>query len=277
MTIQQLQDSVAALGFENDIIDKDLFFASVKRALSLIFTDCEITRTVKLSKENGNVLTHIPKHLHEGGEVSFPLYGRAYSFTTSGTGKCTVRDGYEERTFEFSGGMAEHRGLINGEGEITFSGNFSYAVYDLVCYRSRLSDDPADVPIFSDEGFIDFAKIYGDFLSFCEIPKDSEGRSISASVLSEGKIYLPRDFSGIFTVKYRRRSHDINRDNITDVIDIPNEFECLLPLLTSSFMWLDDDADRAQYYMALYRDMLVSIMSNMRRSLDAVYHTNGWA
>ena len=37
------------------------------------------------------------------------------------------------------------------------------------------------------------------------------------------------------------------------VIDLDEELSTLLPLLVASYIWLDDDADRAEYYMTLYR------------------------
>ena len=37
-------------------------------------------------------------------------------------------------------------------------------------------------------------------------------------------------------------------------IDVPEECLALFPLLVCGYLWLDDEPDRAQYYMALYRE-----------------------
>ena len=51
----------------------------------------------------------------------------------------------------------------------------------------------------------------------------------------------------------------------------------MLPLLTASFMWLDDDAAKAQYYMSLYRDMVTNVKRFQTSKIDAEYRVNGWA
>jgi hypothetical protein len=51
----------------------------------------------------------------------------------------------------------------------------------------------------------------------------------------------------------------------------------MLPLLTAAFMWLDDDAGKAQYYMSLYRDLVANTKRYSSNKIDTVYRVNGWA
>ena len=60
-------------------------------------------------------------------------------------------------------------------------------------------------------------------------------------------------------------------------LDIPSGAAHLLSLLVAAFIWLDDDAEKAQYYMALYRDGLAAYKYRQLSQRDKKYHTNGWA
>lgn len=277
MTTKQLMESVSALGFEREVVEKELFFSSANRALSLIFTDLEVTRTVRVSKEPMEIVSHVPKYRHTGEQNSFPLSGKAYSFTSSGTGKYKVTDGYREYTYSTSGNMTEHRGFIDEGGSITFFGDYAFTVYDLTCFGARPGEKLSDVPIYDGEDYIDIASIWGDYLSFTSLPVDDNGRTLTNVSLREGKLSIRGGVHGGITVTYRRAPSQIFPDDYAAPIDVPREAEVLLPLLTSAFMWLDDDPEKAQYYMALYQSTLITVRSGMNRKLDAVYSTNGWA
>ena len=58
---------------------------------------------------------------------------------------------------------------------------------------------------------------------------------------------------------------------------MPEETRELLPLLVASYLWLDDDPEKAEYYRALYADGINILRRNVFRRLDNVYKTNGWA
>jgi hypothetical protein len=42
-------------------------------------------------------------------------------------------------------------------------------------------------------------------------------------------------------------------------------------------MWLDDDVQKAQYYMSLYRDLVANVKRYSTNKIDAKYSVNGWA
>ena len=61
-------------------------------------------------------------------------------------------------------------------------------------------------------------------------------------------------------------------------LDIPKELESLVPLLAAAYVWLDDDADKAQYYMSLYRDGMSAVKLYTRRAVDTGFeNATGWA
>ena len=60
-------------------------------------------------------------------------------------------------------------------------------------------------------------------------------------------------------------------------LSLPPGCEHLLALLTAAYVWLDDDSDKAQSYMALYRDGINSVKLGNRRHIDKEFHdVYGW-
>ena len=49
MTLNELKNDVASLGFEEYVEDENCFIASANRALSLIYTDRPVSKTIRIS------------------------------------------------------------------------------------------------------------------------------------------------------------------------------------------------------------------------------------
>ena len=61
-------------------------------------------------------------------------------------------------------------------------------------------------------------------------------------------------------------------------VDIPREIEHLVPLLTAAYVWLDDDEEKASYYMAIYRENLASLKLYSTSCKNNSYvDLTGWA
>ena len=79
-------------------------------------------------------------------------------------------------------------------------------------------------------------------------------------------------------LKYRCKPlFDIDTE-LDGELDIDPECEHLLALLSASYIWLDDDAEKAQYYMSLYREGMASLKLYSTRCVNAEYEdVTGWA
>ena len=65
---------------------------------------------------------------------------------------------------------------------------------------------------------------------------------------------------------------------IVSALDIPSELEHLVALVTASYVWLDDDPEKAQYYMSLYREGMSALKIYTRRAVDTAFtDATGWA
>ena len=85
------------------------------------------------------------------------------------------------------------------------------------------------------------------------------------------------NYDGEVTVLYKRTPQTLTND-IDQIIDIPDEYQHLLALLTAAYIWLDDDPTKAQYYMSLYREGMLAIRLYSRNPSNCEYHdVTGWA
>ena len=94
MTLNDLKDEIAALGFDDSVrLDKTLQIAA-NRALVTLFTERPIAKTVRIILPCQAPLSYTEKIVHRGGEeVELTLRGRAYAFRVSGKGHFTVSEG----------------------------------------------------------------------------------------------------------------------------------------------------------------------------------------
>ena len=88
---------------------------------------------------------------------------------------------------------------------------------------------------------------------------------------------MPSEYREELFLTYYRSPSKITGDDGNAVIDISDECAPMLPLLTASFLWLDDDAAKAQYYMSLYRDLVANVRRYSTNKIDTAYRANGWA
>ena len=141
MTLNDLKDEIAALGFDEGVaLDKSLVIAA-NRALVTLYTERPVAKTVRIINNESTPLIHIPRITHKGGEdVAVRLLGRAYVFRVSGKGSFTVSDGLASKVYDFDTADGLFRGIVHAEdAKIVFTGNYLYSVFSLTCY-AELTD-----------------------------------------------------------------------------------------------------------------------------------------
>ncbi len=274
MTYKQLKKDVARLGFETVIEDEDVLLGAANSALELIYLDRPRIKTVRLFITPLSIPLHKEKIDVMGEQISIALEGDAYSFTTVGRGSYTISDDNGTITREISLGGLIHRGLIKGNGNLIFSSEGCLSVFNLCCFYGVYEE--ADIPLYSSMREIDVTDGRGDLRSFCRMPYDEFDNPIKHTLLRGERLLVPIDYEGDIFLDYYRTPAPIVKDNDEQSIDISAEMAPLLPLLTASFLWLDDDSDKAQYYLALYRQSLATIMRYSLRAVNNEYETNGW-
>ena len=259
MTVNELIDEVCALGFES-VLDGELgFLTCANRALRLIFSERGVESSAKISI-NTPLPNYLIKHYHHpcGEKKVFSISGMALSFRYCGTGSYCI-DGEDGKTVTASlCGDGEVRELINGSCELSFYGAFAFDIYDLAVFDAIYDAERSSVPIYSEKVHIDLEKKIPDLLSLTRVPQDDSGRAIPGASVEGSRLTVNRDFCGSVTIYYKRLPARIAIDS-EEQIDIPAECEHLLPLLVASYLWLDDDADKAEYYLKLYKEAMAQL------------------
>ena len=278
MTLNELKNDVARLGFENYVEDEDCFIASANRALSLIYVDRPVSKTTTISLRGPkiNVKHEFIEH-HSGDVITIPFTGKTLSFRSTGKGACIIKDSTGSSTVPLSMTNQLTKQFLYGDGHITFSGDFYFTITNFAVFEDIISNNAPDIPEYSPVKVIDPTDWCSDFRSFCSKPCDKYGTPIDSVKLIDGRIHAPYDMIGDLYLTYYRLPTPITGDNAKAQIDISNECAPLLPLLTASFMWLDDDAAKAQYYMSLYRDLVANVRRYSTNKIDTEYSVNGWA
>lgn len=274
MTFDQLTEAVTRLGFEDGAISRPTLLAAANRAVETIFSDRPMTRSVRFDIYKPTVTGSAAELRHTGGgSESLPLKGRSFIFRASDGGEYILSDGAVELRGSFGRGETV-RGRMREGGSITFLGEKPYYIRGLTAY---LEDYPeGEIPERRPFREHELWKRIGDLAAFVALPTDSRGRYIPGASLRDGVLTLPFDYSGEVELIYKRRAPVISGMG-DEEIDIPPDTLAALPLLTAAFTWLDDDPDKAQYYMALYREIMADLRRYSARTAGAKYETDGWA
>ena len=278
MTLNELRESVVSLGFESGIDKDEVLRSAVRRALHTIAVDrpTAASRSLFVLSPEGRLVSDV--FLHTGGSSeTFTLDGRAFSFKVMGEGYCLITDDDGEREEHFSGEASFIRGFMKGPTNITFLGEYDYVVFCLAVFKLRLTDDVSNIPTFGDRREIDLAECFPEFLSAEGMPTKKDGSPIVGAVIKGSHLSLPYSFTGEVVVFFKMKRDIPSFDSDDEVIDVPRECEEMLPLLVAFYVWLDDDADKAETYLSLYKDMLASLKRSSARVVSTAYATNGWA
>lgn len=278
MTLNDLRQEIAALGFESDTEDSVTLLTAIKRALITIYNDKRICRTLKIMRKPVYPTKRIEKLEHKGGEIlRVPHVGTSYSFKVSGRGSYSVLIDGMKSTYRFDSHYSEFIGFLLEDSYIEFEGEFDYTVYDL-CFYENGTGSEHDTPIFSREAEYVMSRTVDDFLGFDRLPTDSEGKEIEGARLCGESLFVPFSYTGEINLRYRQSPPKISFENADEKIDLPKDVEHLPALLAASYVWFDDDPERSMHYLSLYREgMATAKLYGARSGAPAYQDVLGWA
>lgn len=278
MTLNDLKEEVASLGFETELENSEGFTFALKRALRSLYAEYDVIGNERFYIERKNPSFHVERLEISSLNTEIELSGLCYSFTTVGTGSYTIRTAATSKTKSFNRDGEVHRGFIEGgHCVISFCTNYSATVYDLAVFEKSYGPALSDVPVYSQLTEYDLKEKIPKISSLLCPPKDDSGNIIAGISVSGTKLFIPRGFSGAVNVRYKRAAPDLPTLQSSE-IDMPSECEHLLALLVAFYVWLDDDPEKANIYMSLFREGLMALKHYKRDSFDAGYSdVLGWA
>ena len=272
MTLNDIKAEVASLGFESEIEKEDVFLVALRRALDTVYTERGVHKNVRIICNPTPPKTLYEMIIHRGNDTqSFQIEGKAYSFSVCGRGIFTVSDDFGDIEYRFDSPLAYFRGFVNGSATITFSGEFCYTVHNLCDFESLSGDKEEDIPYYSERVEYKISDYAPDFLSLLEMPTDNRQIKLDCAELCGSNLILPYSYIGEVNLKYRSAPPTVSPDEADEEIDLPRELLHLVSLLTASYVWLDDDAEKSRYYYSLYRDAMTGVKLYSTRCLNTEY------
>lgn len=278
MTTRELRSEVSSFCC-TDIAEKDLRFISYANlALRTIFNEICVTGERKIIL-GGKPLRYIDRVVHEGGKTTtITLVGNSYSMLLSGKGTVTVSDCGKATRKSFDTEETALRGFLSGDATLTLEGDESFEVLSLSCFKENFGSNPSEIKILGRLNTYSMRELVMDFHSFLSTPTDALGAIVSGVKLIDDKIIVGGEKTGEINVTYRRLPKRIQADYPDETIDIPESCSELLGILTSYFILLEDEKDRAEYFKSLYNDA-VNVRENklFERLSDVYSDVSGWA
>lgn len=277
MTLNDIKKEVAHLGFESESAIDGSIESAVRRALSTVYTEHGPVGTGHIYQSSPMPKMHVPLIIHDGHDEVISLDGGSYAFVISGNGQFEITDEDGVRTEAFHTPEGYVYGNVKGEGKIRFSSEFRYTVYDLCVYDQVFAEGEAP-PRYAAMREYELKEYIPDFLCALSLALNSRGEIIAGSSVRSGVLRVPYEYAGEIILEYRKKAPEVSINAPDAELEIPSELEHLVALVTASYVWLDDDAEKAQYYMSLYRDGMSGVKLYTRKNVDTKFNdVTRWA
>lgn len=304
MTVLELYNSVAQLGFEDSLEDDARFLFAANRALLQVSALRPAT--------SAYIINHKPLENKITGASFDPIERtedlcfcaadvRSYYFEADGIGACYIEK-YEAHLDQWivigvitlSGGRAfkAYKGFIKQDGQpicasvrLRFAGEYIYSVKNVALYRHLYSDSVDDIPAYEPYTRYDISALTDNFLSLATPPiAEADGLTYlnqGYGVENGRVILLPYEVRGVFKVMYNRKPTPIvmgeEEGAESIVVDLDEDLCALLPILIASYVWVDDEPEKANYYLNLYRERAIDIERRVFNATPVpLINKNGW-
>lgn len=304
MNVAELYLQVAQLGFEATLEDSDRFYFATNRALLQV---CKVRPAIRHCLINHKPLANLITEntfspVEKIDDLTYEAEGaKAYYFEADGNGVVYLEK-YDESTEEWSifgeitlksnktfvpykGFIKELGAFVSGRVRLRFTGEYIYSVKDVALYQYLYSDDLADIPAYEAYTRYDIKKLVTDFMALCcpPIAEADENTLLNQDYEQEGEsvILLPYDKRGVYKILYERRPTAIENTGSTtedtQELDLDDELCSIMPILVAAYVWIEDEPEKSQYYMNLYRERVQEIsLSRKDTSPVLIKSTNGW-
>lgn len=286
MKVKELYNAVALLGFENDIDEEATFFPALNTALHDVLRLMPQKKRAFLAHYPPTALaTESDKILYSGGALSYNAEGaRAFYIEVSGKGEVIFTNSLgnavtPKTTWDNPYGYRVIRCFLNDIKKIEVKAETMCKVRRMALYDELTSSSIDDIPGPSEYISYDLGRVFDDFGKLYEQPKiteDGEKKTLSDYTVDGNVLSLPRDAAGDIEIVYTTAIPRYTADSKDDIC-VPDDCIGALKLLIASYVWLDDDADLAQYYKSLYNEEIALIAAKHRDLNPVKYESvNNW-
>ena len=304
MNVAELYLQTAHLGFETTLEDSDRFYFAANRALLQV---CKVRPAIRHCVINHKPLVNLIREntfspIEKTDDITFEAEdAKAYYFEADGNGVLYLEK-YNSDTGEWSifseiplqsnQTCVPYKGFIKKQGEfvsgrirLRFTGEYLYSIKDVALYQYLYSGEAADIPAYAAYTRYDVKKLVSDFMALCcpPIKEEEENTLLNQEYEQEGDsiILLPYDKRGVYKVLYEHRPTAIENTGATtedtQELDLDEELCSLMPLLVAAYVWIEDEPEKSEYYMGLYRERVQEIVVSHKNTAPVlIKSTNGW-
>lgn len=204
---------------------------------------------------------------------------RAIALRAMGRGKLLI-NGEQAAAWRSAGKYTDVRVYLEGatDATISFEG-VAGSVKDLAVWAHDYGSVD-DIPVYGHTVRYDMRRVVSDYGGHACTPIDvATGREIRRCIVESPYIMLPPAYVGEASVIYRHRPLHITLDDVkNDVdIDIAPEYEDLVPLCMAYYVWLEDEPNKAAFFLARFNEAAsLARQSHRRPGSDTVISYNGW-
>lgn len=136
------------------------------------------------------------------------------------------------------------------------------------------------IPMYGRHIRYDMRVIAPDYEGFPRTPIDVEtGRQIPRCIIEPPYVLIPCGFVGEAAVTYKHRLRRITLDDVANDadIDIAPEYEDLVPLCMAYYVWLEDEPNKAAFFLARFNEAAaLARQTHKRPGGNTVISYNGW-
>lgn len=316
MKLQDLYDSVSQLGFEESLGDdaQKRFVYAANRALLEINSLRPRRKSVTINHVvPENLLFTTPTQIEKTETLQFTAHkAKSYYFEVCGKGKFSIwmstknangQDGkayalqdveFDTHSFTAFKGIILHNGAFvdkatavghtfTGDVIIKFDGDFDYTIRNLAMYGKVYSEKDEDVIPYGNEIAYQMKQIVDDFEKFDSSPLSvSSQKYLNSDYSFRGSdtILLPYESQGVYKINYIHSVKTIPMDSVdylTFEIDLDEDLAAMMPNLVAAYVWLDDESEKAQYYLNLYQMRAAEIKQNSKDVTPITFQSAyGW-
>lgn len=303
MTVSELYNQVAGLGFETSLEDNSRFFYAANRALLQVSALRPETRLYRLVHSPiGNVANEDSMNpIKVTEDVLFTAKGaRSYYFECDGTGSAfieymkggkweivgSVYLSSKDRSYvSYRGFIKDGEKFLNADADvrIRFVYSFLYNVQNVALYKQTYSAKEEDIPKYGSYYEYDISRLASDFLRLAPASIiDEENREVPVSdVYTENgrSVFVARDKEGTYLIRYIKKPEELDSKweaSSAQVIDLDEDLCYLLPNLIAAYVWAEDEPNLAEYYRDMYYKQAAELEARARHIGTANITNNGW-
>jgi hypothetical protein len=304
MTVRELYESVAQLGFENSLEDYSAFVNTTNRALLQVNALRPVTKSYFLNHhtfENKiigakpgteKVLSELILEADAAKSFYVEVNGKGHYYVETETEK-SVWEVITQDEIESTSTFYTVRGFVKKGDEycknrvrIRFVTNYVLFVRNAALYDEIFSDAEEDIPAYGSTVKYDMRALTSDFMAFDEPPINDDGSfaRLDKKYDIEGQsiLLLPYSDRGEYRISYKKKPSPLDASKSLEAlndtrIDLDEDLAMLLPTLIASYIWVDDEPEKATHYLSIYNSLAALVLSTKRNSTPVQYvNVNGW-